>query len=177
MSSAAGPYRILMVCMGNICRSPTAEGMARKRLGERGLDQSVEVDSAGTHAYHVGHAPDPRSQEAALAQGIAIGDQRARKVSADDFTAFDLILAMDESNLQDLRAMAPADGSARIEKIMDYSNLGITSDVPDPYYGGSHGFEQVLKLLDNAVDGLLDSLAPEMEARRGTSSDGSPPSS
>ncbi len=148
-----------MVCMGNICRSPTAEGMLRSKLAQRNSPHlPIEVDSAGTHAYHVDHPPDSRSEEAALNRGIVIGDQRARKVTTQDFHEFDLILAMDQANLTALKEMAPIDARARVEKIMSYSTLGITDDVPDPYYGGRHGFEQVLDLLDNAVDGLLDSL-------------------
>lgn len=145
--------------MGNICRSPTAEGMLRSKLAQRNSPHlPIEVDSAGTHAYHVDHPPDSRSEEAALNRGIVIGDQRARKVTTQDFHEFDLILAMDQANLTALKEMAPIDARARVEKIMSYSTLGITDDVPDPYYGGRHGFEQVLDLLDNAVDGLLDSL-------------------
>lgn len=154
-----------MVCMGNICRSPTAEGMVRSKLAQRDASLlQIEVDSAGTHAYHVDHPPDSRAEDAALNRGIIIGGQKARKVTTQDFHDFDLILAMDQANLTALQDIAPADAKARVEKIMGYSNLGITDDVPDPYYGGLHGFEQVLDLLDNAVDGLLDSLESAPDA-------------
>ncbi len=154
-----------MVCMGNICRSPSAEGMARHKLNERGLGHRVEVDSAGTYAGHAGHEPDHRAQDAALKRGIIIAEQRARGVQVDDFYQFDLILAMDQSNYSDLLNTKPKDAKAAVEKIMGYSTLGVTDDVPDPYYGGRHGFEQVLDLLDNAIDGLLEKLEADLKQR------------
>ncbi|MEM9531134.1 MAG: low molecular weight protein-tyrosine-phosphatase [Pseudomonadota bacterium] len=169
--TSSRPYRVLMVCMGNICRSPTAEAVLRHKARERGLDHVVDVDSAGTHAYHVGHPPDPRSREAALNRGIELTGQ-ARRVAATDFSEFDLILAMDNANYENLLAEAPPGQGDRVKKMMAYSNLGVTDEVPDPYYGGRHGFEQVLDLLDNAVAGLLDELTPVLSGGKGEQGSG-----
>ena len=150
--------RLLFVCMGNICRSPTAQGVAEKSLIERGWQELVAVDSAGTHAYHIGQAPDPRAIRTAAAREINLNAQLARKVQVEDFELFDYILAMDEHNLQDLRQMAGKSCRAKVLKVLQFSSLGVTEDVPDPYYGGSHGFQQVLDLLQNAMNGFMDHL-------------------
>lgn len=153
------PIRLLFVCMGNICRSPTAQGVAEAKREQRGWSERVEVDSAGTHAYHVGEPPDSRACRAAARRGMDLTGQRARRVSHRDFEHFDYILAMDEHNLRALVAAAPEASEDRIRKMMSFCSRGITEDVPDPYYGGNHGFEQVLDLLDNAMDEFFDELA------------------
>ncbi|MEM9301106.1 MAG: 3-deoxy-manno-octulosonate cytidylyltransferase [Pseudomonadota bacterium] len=165
LSDAGDPVRVLFVCMGNICRSPTGQGIAEKLIRERGLTGRILVDSAGTHAYHVGEPPDPRSSRAAARRGFDLTQQRARRVEPSDFHRFDHILAMDGRNLEALEAMAPADGSAVVCRVLDYSTLGIAHDVPDPYYGGAHGFEQVLDLLENAVAAFLDDVSKEQHVQ------------
>lgn len=136
------PVRILFVCLGNICRSPLAEGILRHVAGDRPAD----VDSAGTGGWHVGDPPDRRSIAVARTYGIDISRQRCRKVHADDFEAFDLIFAMDASNLANLRAMAPLEAQHKLHLFLDYAS-GILSDVPDPYYEGPEGFETVYNML------------------------------
>lgn len=150
--------RVLFVCMGNICRSPTAEAVFREvvRREARGFD--VHVDSAGTHAYHVGEPPDSRAIVAARRRGIGMESLRARVVNRDDFLRFDYLLAMDRQNLEHLQRLAPAGHEARIELFLDYAPEAGLSEVPDPYYGGDTGFEQVLDLVEAASRGLLSSL-------------------
>jgi low molecular weight protein-tyrosine phosphatase len=150
--------RILFVCMGNICRSPTAEGVFRMVVSRVATDVDIEIDSAGTHDYHVGQAPDRRAQEAARRRGIDLSRQRARLVTRADFDRFDLILAMDRQNLGTLRSLAPAERRERIRLVMDYAPAAHAREVPDPYYGGATGFEEVLDLLEEAADGLLQQL-------------------
>lgn len=147
--------RILFVCMGNICRSPTAEGVFRRLLVERRVDASIEVDSAGTHDYHVGEPPDPRAIEAARRRGIDLSGLRARMVDASDAERFDLILAMDEQNLLELQRRFDRAQHHRLALMMSYAPDAGRRAVPDPYYGGSQGFEEVLDLLEQAADGLL----------------------
>ena len=159
MSNPEPQIRLLFVCMGNICRSPTAQGVAQHAVSARGWDDLVELDSAGTHAYHLGEPPDARACAAAGRRGIDLTGQRARRVRHEDFKEFDYILAMDEHNYQALLAAAPSHAQDRVHKMMKYSTLGVTDDVPDPYYGGTHGFEQVLDLLDNAMGEFFDELA------------------
>lgn len=154
--------RILFVCMGNICRSPTAEGVFRHRLAARSIDLQIEIDSAGTHDYHVGEPPDARSVAAALRRGIDLSTLRARAVELQDFESFDLILAMDDQNLQELRRRAPLQRHGQLRLMMDYAPDAGRQFVPDPYYGGPQGFEEVLDLLEQAADGLLR----ELQARR-----------
>lgn len=153
------PTRVLMVCMGNICRSPTAEGVLRGKLEAAGLAQVVEVDSAGTHGYHAGEPPDPRAQKHAAARGYDLGRLRARRVSRDDFRRFDFILAMDAQNLEALQDLAPPDGRAQVAKLMQYAQRhpGV-DEVPDPYYGPPAGFERVLDLVEDACEGLVAAL-------------------
>lgn len=150
--------RLLFVCMGNICRSPTAEGVFRRVLAERAPELAVEIDSAGTHDYHVGNPPDRRSIEAARRRGIDLTGLRARQVSVADFERFDLILAMDEDNVEELQRLAPPQYHDRIRLLMDFAANASLRQVPDPYYGGAQGFEQVLDLLEEAADGLLQEL-------------------
>lgn len=153
-----------MVCMGNICRSPTAEAVLRHQLQQAGLTGFVEVDSAGTHAYHVGCAPDPRSQRHARARGYDLAPLRARQVAARDYAHFDLLLAMDWDNLALLEDACPKDPSARhkLRRLTDFipagSPLAGAQVVPDPYEGGADGFEHVLDLTEAACSGLVQHL-------------------
>ncbi len=147
--------RILFVCMGNICRSPTAEGVFRRLLVERELDMLIQVDSAGTHDYHVGEPPDPRSVEAARRRGIDLSALRARMVDEADAERFDLIVAMDEQNLSELQRRFDRALHHRISLMMSYAPDAGRRAVPDPYYGGPRGFEEVLDLLEQAAEGLL----------------------
>jgi protein-tyrosine phosphatase len=155
---AAFAHTILFVCMGNICRSPTAEGAFKHVLAERAPDLSIRADSAGTHAYHVGEPPDPRAQRAAERRGIDLSEQKARRVREEDFASFDLVIAMDELNLELLVELSPPEYHDRIKLFLDYAPQLGRRDVPDPYYGGSNGFELVLDLIEDASIGLLEQL-------------------
>lgn len=146
---------VLFVCMGNICRSPMAEGVFRKAIEAEGLSSRVEIDSAGTHAYHVGEPPDPRAQSASRARGIDLSGLRARKVNAGDFARFDYILCMDGENLRWLREHAPEAAQGKIHRLMDFSRKYPRLDVVDPYYGGAQGFEENLDMIEDAVAGLI----------------------
>lgn len=143
-----------MVCLGNICRSPMAEGILQHAAYQRGI--TLEIDSAGTSAYHVGDAPDPRGQATLLQHGVDISGQHSRQIRTSDFTEFDLILAADASNFQDLKAAAPLNQTARIEFMLDADFPDENRGVPDPYYGGQNGFEEVYELLNSAMVALLD---------------------
>lgn len=151
-------FRVLLVCMGNICRSPTAEGVIRKYIKNNGLGDIVEVDSAGTHGYHVGEAPDSRTQRAASARGYNLTQLRARKVARQDLDYFDLILAMDKSNLDNLWRMATPEQKERIKLFMDYAKNFDDDEVPDPYYGLGHGFDLVLDMVEDAAQGLIEEI-------------------
>ncbi|MBV7524122.1 Low molecular weight protein-tyrosine-phosphatase YfkJ [Pseudomonas fluorescens] len=146
--------RVLFVCLGNICRSPTAEGVLRHKLREAGLADQVEVASAGTGDWHVGKAPDKRSQAAAKLRGYDLSAQRARQVSRADFATYDLILAMDNSNLRNLKVLQPAKGKAELDLFLRRYQSPV-DEVPDPYYDGEQGFEQVLDLIEHASDLLV----------------------
>ena len=148
---------VLFVCMGNICRSPTAEGVFRRLVAEAGLDELFEIDSAGTHAYHVGEPPDRRAQEAATRRGFSLTDIRARRVAADDFERFHYIIAMDQDNLVMLQEQADPGHREKIRLFLEFGS-GPETEVPDPYYGGATGFERVLDLVEDASRGLLDLL-------------------
>ena len=148
---------ILFVCMGNICRSPTAEGVFRYFVEEAGLSESIEVDSAGTHAYHTNEPADRRAQAAAERRGYSMSDIRARRVRDDDFERFDVIIAMDRDNLATLVDQADAEHHDKIRLFLEYSAVQET-EVPDPYYGGAAGFERVLDLVEEASRGLLETL-------------------
>ena len=161
--------RLLFVCLGNICRSPTAEGVMRHLLAAEGLADAVELESAGTGDWHVGHAPDERSAGAAAGRGIELSGQ-ARQVAPADFEAFDLILAMDRSNHDDLLALAPdEDARERVRLLREYDPEAVAADeleMPDPYYGGTDGFEDVLDLVTRACEGLLEAeVRPRVGAR------------
>lgn len=158
-------FRVLMVCMGNICRSPTAEGVLRHYLKINGLQDKVEVDSAGTHGYHVGEAPDQRTQRAARVRGYNLSQLRARKVAPQDLDYFDLILAMDKTNLDNLRRMAPPEFHERIKLFMDYARNFDDDEVPDPYYGLGHGFDLVLDMVEDASQGLVEELKVRLDGK------------
>ena len=147
--------RVLMVCLGNICRSPTAEAMLRKKVHEAGLDGRIEVDSAGTADYHVDSPPDRRAVAHGERRGLAMKNLRGRQVGRDDFERFDVILAMDEDNLADLRRIRPPGARARVALLLSYAPHAGAREVPDPYYGGPDGFETVLDLVDAAADGFI----------------------
>ena len=146
--------KVLFICMGNICRSPTAEGVFRYKVEQASLDNKISIDSAGTHAYHVGNPPDTRAQKAALKRNIDLSSLRARRVSSDDFSAFDYIVAMDDSNKEDILSICPAGYEDRVHLFLDFAESNET-EVPDPYYGQGRGFEVVLNLVEDASDGLL----------------------
>ncbi len=147
--------KVLFVCLGNICRSPSAEGVFRKLVEEQGLLDQIEIDSAGTHAYHIGSPPDERAQQAASRRGIDMSGMRGRRIDEGDFYIFDYVLAMDESNEYHLREMAPAEEIHKIELFLNYAPERSESEVPDPYYGGHTGFEKVLDMIEDASEGLL----------------------
>ena len=155
------PVQILFVCLGNICRSPTAEGVMRSLIAAEGLEDEIEIDSAGTGAWHVGSEPDARAAGAARGRGVALTGT-ARQVSPADFEEFDLILAMDHSNLRELRQMAPDESSrAKVRLLREFDPVSVDSDdldVPDPYYGEGDGFERVLDQVQAACKGLLASI-------------------
>jgi protein-tyrosine phosphatase len=161
---AEAEWRVLMVCMGNICRSPTAEAVLRRKLRQAGLQGRVRVDSAGTHGYHTGEAPDPRAIERGAARGYELAGLRARPVQAADFGRFDWLLAMDESNLDWLRRNAPAGQGAELGLLMSHATRHPgTLAVPDPYYGAPAGFDHVLDLVEDACDGVVARLAARFE--------------
>lgn len=144
--------------MGNICRSPTAHGVFETLLASQNLGDVISVDSAGTHAYHVGEKPDSRAQSAALKRGVDLSSQRARKVMQDDFERFDYVIAMDRSNHADLCELASPEQRRKIYLFMDFAKDRDEREVPDPYYGGSHGFERVLDMVSDASEGLLEDI-------------------
>jgi protein-tyrosine phosphatase len=158
LSSPTLIMRLLFVCMGNICRSPSAEGVFRRVLESRAPELSVEIDSAGTHDYHVGSPPDRRAIEAAHRRGIDLSSLRARQISEADFERFDLILVMDEENREALHRRAPVKYRERIRLLMEFAPEASSRHVPDPYYGGPQGFEAVLDLLEEASQGLVEEL-------------------
>jgi len=150
--------KVVFVCMGNICRSPSAEGVFRKLVDEHQLGNQFLIDSAGTHAYHVGEPPDNRSQTAALKRNIDISQQRARQFRDEDFERYDYILAMDEDNLSNLKIICPAHAVNKLNLFLSFAPDLDTLEVPDPYYGGDKGFEYVLDLIEKASHGLLDEI-------------------
>ncbi len=154
--SLAMNTRVLFVCMGNICRSPMAEGVFRQLVRQAGLDEIVKVSSAGTHAFHTGEAPDKRAQAVAAKRGFEIGDLRASRVKEKDFDEFDMILAMDWDNLSALQQMAPKRTHHKLQLLMRFATEHESATIPDPYYGNNQGFEQVLDYIEDACNGLLE---------------------
>lgn len=149
--------KVLFVCLGNICRSPTAEGVFRRALARAGWQDRVDVDSCGVGRWHLGKAPDPRAQAAAMQRGIDISGLRARLLMPQDFMDYDYVLGMDHDNLRAMLAMKPEQARAHVGLFLDFADVP-ESEVPDPYYGGDDGFEHVLNLLETAADGLVDHL-------------------
>lgn len=147
--------RVLFVCMGNICRSPLAHGLFEHRVEKAGLSEQIAIDSAGTHAYHVGDLPDPRSQQTAQSHGIDLSSQRARQVVVSDFEKFDYVLAMDNDNHALLSAQCPDQYRHKLKLFLEFAPQLSETEVPDPYYGGDSGFEHVYQLIDMAADGLM----------------------
>jgi protein-tyrosine phosphatase len=158
MNESTDRLFVLFVCMGNICRSPTAEGVFRKVVADAGLDHRIVIESAGTHAYHANDPPDRRSQAAAERRGFSLANIRARRVESSDFERFDYIFAMDRDNLEMLRAAASEKSEAEIHLFLEYATAGREYEVPDPYYGGAAGFERVLDLIEDASTELLELL-------------------
>ena len=154
---------VLVVCTGNICRSPTGEGVLRHRARLRGLDDRIEVRSAGTHDYHVGECPDARSMKHALQRGYDLSAQRAMQLAREHFGEFDYILAMDRGHLRIVKQLAPAGSAARLGLFLDASARWRGQDVPDPYYGGPEGFELVLDMVEEAADRWLDRFEAELD--------------
>jgi len=146
--------KVLFVCMGNICRSPTAEGVFRNMVEEMNIDH-IDIDSAGTHAYHIGQPPDERSMATAISRNIDMSQQRARKVHINDFEEFDYILVMDNDNHRELMQICPENQQHKVQLFMEYSDNFSETEVPDPYYGGARGFDHVFDLVDDASKGLL----------------------
>lgn len=155
--------KVLFVCMGNICRSPTAQGAFESIVDEADLGQQIEIDSAGTHAYHVGEKPDRRAMQAAANRGIDLGSQRARRVEAADFACFDYVLAMDSSNLDDLLSICPKEHRPKVSLFLEFAENLAERDVPDPYYGGGQGFERVLDLVEAGSRGLLGDIRRRLD--------------
>ena len=156
--STSKPYSILFVCTGNICRSPTAEGVMLKKVAALSWGSRLRIDSAGTHGYHVDAPPDTRSQAHAAKRGYDLSPLRARKLTREDFSDFDLLLAMDHDNMAYMTAMCPPAARAKLEMMMHYAPQHDADIVPDPYYGGAAGFEHVLDYLEDACDGLIRKL-------------------
>jgi protein-tyrosine phosphatase len=156
------PYRVLFVCTGNICRSPTAAEVFRKQVADAGLSARIEIESAGTHGYHTGEGADERSVAAAAKRGVDLSRHRARKVTESDFTRFDLVLAADRGHLQHLRAMRRDEHIAEVRLLLDYHPAARGRDMPDPYYGGAIDFELVLDLAEDVGDGLLTQIRAKL---------------
>jgi protein-tyrosine phosphatase len=146
---------VLFVCMGNICRSPTAEAVFRARVEQAGLAQSILIDSAGTHGYHIGAPPDARTQRAAKLRGYDLSALRGRQVGASDFSRFDYVLAMDHGNLAILQALRPPEAKGHLGLFLEFAKQHEAQEVPDPYYEGEKSFERVLNMVEDAAEGLL----------------------
>ena len=147
--------RVLFVCMGNICRSPLAHGFFEQLVEQAGLGASIEVDSAGTHSYHVGDPPDERARQSALRRGFDIGHQRARRAQVPDFEHFDYVLAMDDENYRCLEHLSGTTHQHKLKLLLEFAPHLNEREVPDPYYGGASGFERVIDLVEEAARGLL----------------------
>ena len=150
--------KVLFVCLGNICRSPSAEGVFRDLVERRATDLQIHIDSAGTHAYHVGHPPDSRATAAAARRGIDLSQLQGRKASVSDIEEFDYVLAMDRENHRNLLAISRQEHRQKVRLLMDFAVDRSEQEVPDPYYGGDRGFEQVLDMIEEAAEGLLQDI-------------------
>jgi protein-tyrosine phosphatase len=157
--------KVLFVCMGNICRSPTAEGVFRSIVERQGLEKFLVIDSAGTTGFHAGEAPDKRAQAAAKRRGYDLSSIRARSVHPSDFNSFDYILAMDKENLKNLKAVMPSNSRAKVQLFLNYAEHTHIREVPDPYYGGADGFESVLDLIEDASHGLLKEIQTVLDLK------------
>ncbi len=153
--------KVLFICLGNICRSPTAEGVFAHKVARADLSGHISTDSCGTARYHIGKPPDTRACQAAARRGIDITGLRARQLCQDDFTRFDYLIAMDGDNVMDIKAVCPPGLHDRVSRFLDFAPKLATDDVPDPYYGGPHGFETVLDLSEKAAAGLLARICQE----------------
>jgi protein-tyrosine phosphatase len=162
IAAAQRVVRVLFICMGNICRSPTAEGVFKRYVREAGLEHAIWSDSAGTHDYHIGEPPDRRAREAARRRGYDLEDLRARRVAIVDFADFDLLLAMDQQNVQMLERLCPEEHRHKLRLFLDFGRQPHVREVPDPYYGGVRGFETVLDLIEDAAQGLLRHIQTEL---------------
>ncbi|MCF6190007.1 MAG: low molecular weight phosphotyrosine protein phosphatase [Cocleimonas sp.] len=147
---------VVFVCMGNICRSPTAEGVFRHVVNQRSMQDMIKIDSAGTHAYHIGEPPDSRSQAMAKSRGVDLSGQRAREVEAIDFERFDYVIAMDRSNYENLKDIASVEQQEKLHLFMGFTSAWDNAEVPDPYYGGGDGFKNVFDMVQSASEGLLE---------------------
>lgn len=154
--------QVLFVCLGNICRSPTAHGIFQHKVNEASLQGRINIDSAGTGAWHLGKAPDARAHAWALKRGYDLSDLRARQVTREDFNHYDYILAMDEANLEDLQLLAPVNYSGHLGLFLEFAQRAKYREVPDPYYGGDQGFQLVLDLVEEASQGLLDEIKTQL---------------
>jgi protein-tyrosine phosphatase len=150
--------------MGNLCRSPMAEGVFRGHVAQAGLDERIAIDSAGTHDYHIGEPPDPRAQKAAGRRGYDLSRLRGRQVTRADFSEFDYVVAMDATNRRALERLCPSQHAHKIRLLMEFSAAAALREVPDPYYGGEQGFEQVLDMVEEASQGLLEHLRALLNA-------------
>ena len=163
-SANAPPISVLFVCMGNICRSPTAHGVFRHKVAELGLSASVAVDSAGTHDFHPNAPPDERSQAHAAKRGYDLSDLRARQIQRTDFEKFDVILVMDMDNLESVKSECPSEYGHKIRRLTEFCLDHDAPVVPDPYYGGANGFDHVLDLVEDACEGLLVAISFKLKA-------------
>lgn len=166
MNSAKIGFRVLFVCMGNVCRSPTAQAVFRRLLEVEGIAEKVEVDSAGTHGFHLGEQADPRTSRAVASRGYDLSGHRARKIAWQDLQDFDLILAMDKTNLDNLRRIASPEQQKKIRLLMEYAANFDDDEVPDPYYGLGHTFDLVSDMIEDASIGLLKVVKKALEERR-----------
>ncbi len=156
------PIKVLFVCLGNICRSPTAQGIFQQKVKEAELDNDIYIESAGTGSWHIGKEPDSRTLAAGQKRGYDFSELRARQVGKQDFEKFDYVLAMDNVNLRDLRQMAPSDFTGRLDLFLNFGSRSDYTEVPDPYYGGDQGFDLVLDLVEDAAEGLLAQLEQDL---------------
>lgn len=159
--------RVLFVCLGNICRSPTAEGVFRHVVQRASLADYIEIDSAGTHAYHIGEPPDRRAQAAAARRGVDLSGLRGRQATRRDIEEFDYILAMDRENLRNLQAICPPGLEPKLRLFLEFADQRVDKEVPDPYFGGESGFDRVLDMIDDAARGLLEDIRQRHPAQLG----------